>query len=261
MAKVAKQLPTILMAALLAAVLFATFSATKAEATHEPADKAVAAGSDVDQIEDDTPILSETMRVSSTSDLILQLTAECSILTELSTGGEGVTTDTQSAFGSVRLWVEIDGNRVPVATDDTPVDAEENAEDDAEDDATLPGDAPAGLDDTDTNDESDIGEVTFCNRAYSRTVEDSEEDGDIDQQDDYIRTRTANAFNWLALDAGKDYDTDGNNLLNVVVWADYDARETEKAVADAFVGSRTLIIEPTHASVHEQVSPLTNTGS
>lgn len=234
MQEVLRKASTPLVALLLAVTLFMAWTVgNTANATHEPANKGAAAGSDIDEIDDAEPILSETMRVSSQEDLIVNVSTECSIITELITNNE---TPSSMAFGSVRLWVEIDGHRVPVAVNDTAVDNDDQVEDDG--------------------DESDIGEVTFCNRAYSRTVTDQEDPTDgIDQEEDYIRTRTANSFQWLALDTGFIYDEDfnGNNILTVELWADYDVSEEGNALADAFVGSRTMILEPVKVSIHEQV--------
>lgn len=226
----ARKVPTIVGALLLAAVLFTAYTATSATANHEPANKAGAAGSDIDAVGEDQVILSETMKVSSPEDLIIQVTAECSILTALTTNNDN---PTSTAFGSVRLRVEVDGRPVPVALNES-----NGSEDDADDD------------------DNEIGEVTFCNRAYSRTVTDGEDPADgIDEEDDYIRTRTANAFNWLALDTGVVYDdpANGNNILTIKLIADYDTDTAGEAIAEAFVGSRTMIIEPIRVSIHEQV--------
>lgn len=241
---------TAALAIVTAGLMIILVTTPSADASHEPAQKVAAAGSDVDEVDDSTPILSETVRVSSTQDLVLQLTAECSILTELTTGpsDQPGATDSAFAFGSVRMRIEIDGKAVAVASDESAA-----SEDDADDD------------------DDEIGEVTFCNRAYSRTVSDGEDDQDgLDEEHDFIRTRTSNAFNWLALDVGFNYDdkctvagtpgctsvvpANGNNIVSIVVYADYDTNTTGDAVADAFVGSRTLIAEPTNASVHEVVS-------
>jgi hypothetical protein len=210
----------------------------KADAHHEPANKFAAAGSDVDTVGDDTVVLSETMKVSTPFDLMLQLTSECSILTQLTTNND---TPSSSAYGSVRMHIEIDGKPVPVATDDT---------------------LTSGQDDVEDTDDPQTGEVTFCNRAYSRTVTDQEDPADgIDEESDFIRTRTANAFNWVASDVGRVYDAasykgvTGNNIVLIEVIADYDVTTTGDAMADAFVGSRTLIAEPTNLSVHEAVEP------
>jgi hypothetical protein len=210
-------------------LVFSLAGVRDARADHEPANKAGAVGSDVDTVEDATPILTETMRVSSPEDLIIQVTAECSILTALTTNNDS---SNAFAYGSVRLWVTIDGTPVPVT-----------------------GSAGQGADDDEDDDDS-VGEVTFCNRAYERTVTDGEDPADgIDEEDDYIRTRTANAFNWLAFDTGFNYDSpdNGNNVIEVTLWADFDTTTVGEAAADAFVGSRTMIIEPTKVSNHEQI--------
>jgi hypothetical protein len=229
---------TALLAVAVACTMIVLATTPQADASHEPANKVAAAGSDIDTVGEDSIVLSETVRVSSTQDLVLQLTSECSILTALTTNNDN---PTSTAFGSVRMRIEIDGTPVAVATDDN-----DASEDDAEDD------------------DSETGEVTFCNRTYSRTVTDQEdpEDG-IDEEDDFIRTRTANAFNWLATDIGFNYDdpANGNNIVEIVVFADYDTDTAGEALAEAFIGSRTLIAEPTNASVHEATEPTGGAGS
>ena len=229
---------TAALAIISAGLMIVLVTTPSADAGHEPAQKVAAAGSDIEQVEDDTPVLSETVRVSSTQDMVLQLTAECSILTQLTTNNDE---PSSSAFGSVRMRIEIDGVPVGVTTVE-----EEGADDVADDD-------------------DEIGEVTFCNRAYSRTVSDGETPADgIDEESDFIDTRTANAFNWLAMDIGFNYDspTNGNNIVNVVVYADYDEEASGTGdLADAFIGSRTLIAEPVHASIHETVEDHGGAGS
>jgi hypothetical protein len=237
-----KRISAAVMAAVLGAALFAVIT-PKADASHEPANKFAAAGSDLDTVfaEEDEVILSETMKVSSPFDLLLQATAECSILTKLTTGdGPDAASDSAFAYGSVRLRVEIDGTPVPVSADDTA--------------------SGGGQDDID-DDDNEIGEVTFCNRAYERKVTDNEDNTPPDGQDteeDYIRTRTANAFNWVATDVGFTYDKplpgQSNNVVKIELIADYDTETAGTALADAFVGSRTLVAEPTNLSVHEVVA-------
>ena len=237
-ASLKRTLFTMLAGAMATFLVFSLAGLTTADAGHEPANKGAAAGSDLDTVGEDTLLLSETMRVSSPEDLIVSVTAECSILTELTTNNDSLNS---AAFGSVRLRVEIDGKEVPVANDD-----DASSEDDADDD------------------DDEIGEVTFCNRAYERTVADEEDPADgVDEEHDYIRTRTANAFNWLALDTGVNYDdpANGNNIITVELFADYDTSTVGEAVAEAFVGSRTMIIEPLKLSIHEQVDPTGGAGS
>jgi hypothetical protein len=243
---------TPLVALLLAATLFAAYSVgTMAFATHQPADKVNAVGDDLDIMGpgDNIVILEETMRVSSPSDLLLQVTAECSILTALVNPGSstGGASDTQNVEGTVKIYITVDGNRVPVAYNDSPTDA-----------SGTPSD--------------DFGEVVFCNREYQRTIADREEDeggspgGDgYDEERDYIRTRTANAFNWVALNSGFDYDVGNDNVLDIKVWAEFERTNDEacpfedgaptETCSEAFVGSRTLIVEPVHAQNDETVGP------
>ena len=174
------------------------------------------------------------MKVSSPYDLMLSLTAECSIVTALRTGDDdagGV--DTDEAEGKIDIWIEIDERRVPVSTDDT----------------VRPG------------------EVTFCNQMHQQRQTASEGTGDsgIDTFDDYLRTKTANSFNWIALDAGFAYDDEalnGNNIIDIAVKArltDTTAGTTacsigSKNCSEAIIGHRTLIVEPENASVHEDVT-------
>lgn len=280
---------TALASAIVGALLFSFAGIYQADASHEPANKAAAAGSDLDEINGVDPILSETFKVSSQEDMIIQVTSECSILTSLITGddesvpdGEDFSQDFARAFGQVELFVTLDGRRVPVAEDDP---AGPN----------ISGDDPESV--GSASDGQEEGEVVFCNRAYQRTVQDDDGGDDeggtensIDTQRDYIRTRTANAFNWLGIDIGFDYDescpagttdpsceytvSNGNNIIEAVLWAEYEATGvpddpttpedessrtcpttpgTEITCSEAFVGSRTMILEPIKLSIHEQV--------
>ena len=135
--------------------------------TQEPANKVSAAGSTIEVVRA-TPgsnvvtLMSELVKTSKPTDLILGVTAECSITTEVTTVGN----DSQFAEGLVKVWVEIDGQRVPVSTDDT----------------------------------ADPGKVVFCNRMYMReTSMFDDEDATIKT---FMATRNANGFNWMALNVG-----------------------------------------------------------
>ncbi|HVE47510.1 MAG TPA: hypothetical protein VNA57_12290 [Acidimicrobiales bacterium] len=233
-----------------------------ATANHQPANKFGAAGSTTEEIgaNDERVILDETMKVPSTHDLAIAVTAECSILTALQTGelpgGPSETSDRAYAFGQVEVFVKIDGTPVPVSTSDI-------------------NSATPGI-------QTDTGEVVFCNRAYERRVTDSEnqdgaENDGIDTEEDYIRTRAANAFNWMAVNIGR-YDKrgvpagTGTNVVKIEVVARYKTEAAENGAfisagcgsaaplgetcAEAVVGKRTLIAEPTNLSVHEQVQPV-----
>ena len=230
MSRVLKRLSLTATPLLLAGILILNLVAP-AGADHEPANKLAAAGSVVMHVDGATRVLEETIRVSSPADLILQLTAECSIITQVTRGGTQAAE--AEATGTVQLWIEIDGNRVPVSNQDVDPGQE-------------------GV-------QADNGEVVFCDRTHAASVTDQETDTDgTDELRDYQRTRHANAFNWLALDAGFNYDTNNDNLLDIAVYARYTRQglASDPTFADAFVGKRTLIVEPDNASVHEEVQPV-----
>lgn len=202
--------------------LLVTYVAPTAGADHEPANKVAAAGSQTEVMGagETIAILQERVKVSSNADLILSLTAECDILTDLTTGGNGAE-DSSGAFGQVRTWITVDDKVVPVSTDDV----------------------------------DETGKIVLCNRAHNKTITDGENDDDgTDEERDMTRTRQANGFNWLALDTGFVYDNqgNGNNILDIVVWAEFTETTMNRADAEALVGHRTLIVEPTNASVHER---------
>lgn len=235
MSKALRGLPAVSVGVLLAAVLIVTYAGQSAEADHQPADKVAISGSTMEVFGPgtDVVILQETMRVSTPSDLILQLTAECDILTALATGGMGMADDTSDAEGIVELWIEIDGKRVPVV------------------DSTGQGGA------------EDNGEVVFCNQFHRQQITDTpggEEDGDTDQLRDDLQTRQANAFNWLAFNTGSTYDSlsNGQNILDIVVKARLTETSTTGDVAQAVIGARTLVVEPTKTSNHETGSSPTD---
>ena len=215
-----------------ASLMLVMYVAPPADADHEPANKVAAAGSQTEVFEPGktVPVLSERVRVSSGADLILSATAECDILTELTTGGAGENANSAGAFGQVRMWLTIDDKVVPVSSDDA----------------------------------TETGKVVFCNRAHNKSITDEEdpEDG-TDEEYDMTRTRSANGFNWLALDTGFIYDKaeNGQNLLDIVLWAEFTETTVNRGVAEARVGHRTLIVEPTNVSVHEAVQATGGNGN
>ena len=219
-----------LAALFVASLMLVMYVAPPAGADHEPANKVAAAGSETEVFEpgETVAVLSERVRVSSGADLILSATAECDILTDLTTGG--TQENTAGAFGQVRMWLTIDDKVVPVSTDDI----------------------------------TETGKVVFCNRAHEKSITDEENDNDgTDEENDMTRTRQANGFNWLALDTGFVYDNaaNGQNLLDIVLWAEFTETTTNTAIAEARVGHRTLIVEPTNVSVHEAVNATGGAGN
>lgn len=200
------------------ALAFNTFSGgiVPAGANHTPADKVVASGSKlvVSGPNQEVTLLTATVKNSSPTDLILQVAMECSIFTQLITGpSDDGGTDSATASGHIRAWVEIDGKIVPINSSST----------------TTIGAPPAGTE----NDK-----VTFCNRTYSRTVTDAEDplDGQ-DIEDDYIDTKNANSFNWLRLNMGSGFHT-------IVVKGTLLQETQGDATAQAAIGNRSLIVQP-----------------
>ena len=195
----ARRLPIAALALLM--LLVGWQAQQRASANHTPADKVIASGSAVEVMGPNNAVelLKGTLRTSAPADLILAVTAECSIVTDVTTVGN----DSQTAFGQVRVWVTVDGSPVKVSSDDT-------------------GDS--------------AGKVVFCNRNYTRTTSMfDDEDATIAT---FIKTREANAFNWLRLNLGAGTHT-------IVVMAELTKTESsDQAHAEAAVGKRTLIVQP-----------------
>lgn len=182
----------------------------------QPADKLAVSGSGLDSTSAEVvdgaesrelTLMTGTIKTSTPTDLIMQVTLECALWTNVVTVGNAES----EAFAQVRVWVEIDGEPVPVASDD----------------------------------EADTGEVVFCDRTYRmETVRFENENATIRQ---FLRTRTANAFNWIAMDGFGD----GDNVHEIVVKARLVVQEStsdnpfdEVGLAKALVGKRTLVVEP-----------------
>lgn len=131
---------------------------------HHPANKVAVAGSEIEEHapNEEVTLLSTTMRNAASKALVLQVTLECSILTDLETEGN----DLARASSTLEVWVEIDGEKVAVS------------------------------DEPDAGD----GEVTFCNREYERETRMWDDDDAV--IDDHIATKQAHGFNWVSLAPG-----------------------------------------------------------
>ena len=156
----------------IAALLLVPALLSPAEATHMPADKMAVSGSTLEIItapllagtaSTTVELLSGQMKTSSPTDLILSVTLECALWTDITTVGN----DDSESVARVKVWVEIDG--VPVGV---------TGEDEGE----------------------DGGKVVFCDRAFRRTTTDF--DDEDARMDSYLRTRSAHAFNWIDLNLG-----------------------------------------------------------
>ncbi len=184
--------------------------ALPAAAEHEPANKVSASGSTIEVAgpQEEIVLLSETVKTSKPTDLILSVSLECSIVTNVTTVGN----DTSYANGHLEVWIEIDGQPVLVSADD-----------------------------------EDGGHVVFCNRSYQRSTSMfDDEDATIET---FFDTRTANAFNWMALDVGSATHT-------IEVKGRLAQEASDNAEAEVVVGDRTLIVEPTKSANDEQVTQL-----
>jgi hypothetical protein len=178
-----------------------------------PANKVVAAGAkrEVVAANQTATILSGTMRTSKPTDVMIQATLECSILTGLVTNNDN---PSSSAHSTVRVWAEVDGKIVSLQQASTP-----------------PQNPTAAGNDSD--------KVTFCDREYARTVTDDENPLDgIDETDDYIRTKSAHGFNWVQMNLG-------SGIHSIVIKATLTTSTSGSATAEATIGNRTLIVEPT----------------
>lgn len=217
-----------------------------------PANKAIAAGDTMEVFGpgENVTLLSASLKTSKPTDLMLHATLECSILTKLTTGPDPAqgAIDHAETTASIDGWIEIDDDNLANEATETgapvrivPVQSTSQPPQD--------GSTPQ------TGDEEKDG-ATFCNRTYARTVEDGEdpEDG-IDRETDYIRTKTANAFNWVLLNAGSgihhvrlmaDLDaTNANGTCSTAVDDPVVTGLSPQTCSEAHVGNRTLIIEPT----------------
>ena len=185
-----------------------------AEATHKPADKPFAAASKTVKFSpgERVPLLTATVRNSKPADMILQVSMECSIITDNVIMGSDQPGAQESALteGTVRAWIEIDGEIVPIISQSS-----------ASQDPPPPGD--------------ETDKVTFCNRVFNRTVQDAEDPQDgYDRSRDYIETKTANSFNWVRLNMGSGVHT-------ITLYGDLSHFATTQSSASAYVGNRSMI--------------------
>ncbi|GAC1412620.1 MAG: hypothetical protein NVSMB57_08090 [Actinomycetota bacterium] len=155
-------------------------------------------------------LLSSTFRSSNLIDLEIHFSAECALFTDVKTVNTGTSNDTSQAIATVQSWIEIDGNPVPVTQN-------------------------AG------NGKPDDGRIVFCNRDHKlNTVFKDDTNDDSITIADYIHSREANAFNWMALNVPAGVHT-------LTVRATLTANvTTPNGMAKALIGKRTLIVNPEH---------------
>lgn len=187
-----------------------------AGANHQPADKPFAAASKTLRT-GPTPrieLLSATVKNAKPTDLVLQVSLECGLITDTILLGSTTpgAQDSTRATGTVRAWIEIDGAIVPTVSASTPPQS---------------GSTPPAGDDSD--------KVTFCNRVFERTVQDTEDPKDgYDGSRDYLATKSSHSFNWVRLNMGS-----GTHTITLV--GEVTTEATGASAADAYIGNRSLI--------------------
>lgn len=201
---------TSILAACLVAAGLVISAMGGAIADHTPANKVSVASSNLQTMEtvalqgansNVVELFNEELRTSAPEDLMLQITAECGLVTNIVNLGNS----DSEAVAAVHVWIEIDGQPVIVASDGPGSDLQK-------------------------------ADVVFCNRAFRMVITDlDDEDAQFRQ---YLASRTANAFNWMALNVGSGVHT-------IVVKAQLEAKVTGAGEARAFIGKRSLVIEPT----------------
>jgi hypothetical protein len=215
-----------------AAVVPVVIVGTSAVATHTPADKVVAAGDNLTVINEGTnqTILTATIKSSKPSDLMMHVAAECAVETTHMRDGK---TSSNQALGSARVWIEIDGKIVPIMSSSAP----------PQDPAQQPG---GGEDD----------KVTFCHREEGFSKTDNNAlctaenpvpplTNQCEMEEWFQNTKTANAFNWVRLNVGS-----GNHTITVKadVVEESTASAGDTSESQAYIGNRSLIVEPTKMS-------------
>jgi len=159
-------------------------------------------------------ILQEIVKTSSPTDLLLAVTAESSIITELTTIGD----DTQSADGAIRVYIAIDGVVVH----------------------------PTGLNGPGHQRDGDTAEVVFANQIYRRTTS---LDPDSDTITTYLETKHAAGFNWAVLNVGA-----GTHRIEVFARYNETNTPGGGAEATGVIGNRSLVVQPVKCQVDETVA-------
>ena len=204
----------LLLSALIVVAATGAFVAS-VSADHQPANKMAVSASGIEFLRNTTApaanegprvILEGALKTSKPTDLVFQVTLECSLWTALAVVGNDAPSQ---ATGRVKVWVTFD--------------------------SPDPAAGVVGLGPTDTR---DPGKIVFCDRTHGMTMSGFDDDEDDHRVDTFLKTRTANAFNWILINAGSGVHT-------VRVWAELDVSVDEgQGFVEAGVGKRTLVIEP-----------------
>lgn len=200
---------TVIAAAAVAALFLPLGGAANGEAN--AANKAAAAGSDFVYLGNAlmplaaTSILDTVIKTGGPQDVVIQVSLECSLITDVYSTTKDDHPEGYTAIGRaeahVNIWVTIDG--APVALDSQGSD----------------------------------GSVTFCDRVHQQEIRDIDDSTGNFTIRQLQETMTANSFNWVALDLGS-----GNH--RVEVFATITAANTQGSFAEGGIEKRTLVVEP-----------------
>ncbi|HET7530368.1 MAG TPA: hypothetical protein VFJ98_05355 [Mycobacteriales bacterium] len=212
MVRVARRSPivTLLIALLLAALALVVRQQVAYGASSLPADKmtVTASRTAVQGPNTDAVLMTAQMKTSTPADLLLQVTAECTILSSITNTGS----ETQAYNAKVELWIELDGKPVPV----------------------VPGATASGA--TSGTSGTDDGRVVFCNREFQRTTM---YDTNNESIKDVENTSEANAFNWVALNVG-------NGVHTIVVKAHFTDTNGADTFAHGVISDRSMTADTTN---------------
>ena len=213
-------IPSIVTKATIAVV--AAVALAQASFAQEPANKpgvAINRGSPITFVNTSAPVrvLTEVVKTSKPTDLLLSVTAETSIITDVTTTGS----ETQRAEGKLEFFITLDNDPNPIL--------------------------PTGNPGPNHTRQGDTGRIVFANQIYRRTTSLGADDTN-DTIETYLETKHATGFNWAVLNAQS-----GTHTINV--WAEYTESETSPtaAMATGVIGNRSLIVQPIKCQVNESV--------
>ena len=212
-------IPSIIRNAVIAVV--AAVALAQTSFAQEPANKpgvAINRGAPITFVNTSAPVrvLTEVVKTSKPTDLLLSVTAETSIITDVTTTGS----QTQSADGKLEFYITLDNDPTPI----------------------LPSGSPA----SNQTRQGDTGRIVFANQIYRRTTNLGTDD-ENDTIQTYLETKHATGFNWAVLNAQAGIHT-------ITVWAEYTENESSTAaLATGVIGNRSLIVQPIKCQVNESV--------
>jgi len=212
MVRLARRSPilTALVAVLLAAAAVIVRQQVAFAASSLPADKmtVTASSTSVQGPGTDVPVLTAQMKTSTPADLLLQVTSECTILSQITNMGNS----TQSYVAKVELSITVDGKTVPVVPPSTTTGA------------------------TGSTTKADDGHVVFCNREFTRTTSFTTNNESIK---DVENTEQSNAFQWVALNVG-------NGVHTIVVHATFTDTNGADTFAHGVIDKRSMTAQATN---------------